>query len=218
MLSTPHIGTMAKLEAVICSNITTPTTAQTTSDWLFKCSRLDRATSPNHTSLMDPKGAGALVGVLRSSRTRNTEDNSKMLRRDWGTDSYDTASSSSASVITASSTAPETCHSKNDPYRPIEKALKNYRVAFQQRASRRENRQANEEPWYDHQTTDVYPSGSSPASSEYGALPLGVNTAKKVTWFDWVCVDEPAHIVTKKVTWSKCVQVYRIENVLDMRA
>lgn len=207
VLSTPHAGTVAKLEAAICRNRTTPNTAKATSDWLFKCSRLDRVASPNPTSLMGPKDESALVGVLRSNRIRKAEDVSNVLRRDWGTDSHDAGSSASAS-----STTPESCHYRNDPCRPIEKALKDYRVAFQQRASRRGDKQAKEVSWYNYQTTDVDFSGSSSACSQYGALPLGVNATKKVTWVDWPCYEETERVVVKKVTWSGWVQVYEIEN------
>ena len=214
VLAAPHPASMAKLESAIRSGL----------DWQYKCSKLDRATPstpipPTPTSLVDPKRAGALVGVLRGER------------KYWRTGRDEAASSTSST----SSTSTVVQNTPKGPYGPISKALDDYREGYRQRQSRRTDKQTlcNNKPPYGCPTTDSgypttdsgYPTtdsgsdGSPSTCTEHCAgcgLPLGVKAAKRVTWVDVLLGDKPERVLTKRVTWSGFVQVFRIENVLDM--
>ena len=215
VFSAPRAGSVERLEAAI-RKVAAPAPG-----WLHKCSNLDKVTSPKPTPQVGQRGASALVGVLRPDRLRTVECEAKTLRRDWGTG--DTSSSSNTDD-TCSSTTSVTDYVPNDPYGPISKALQDYRVAFQQRASHRSSKQTQ----YNKKSDDNYPtthSASSGSSSDCSqdcagcALPLGINnTVKKVvTWVDVPRCDKTGRaVVAKGVTWSRWIQVFQIENVLDM--
>ena len=209
VFSPPRAGNVAKLKYAIGDGAARKTPGAAASDWLYRCSRLDRVTSSEPIPIADQKGAGARVGVLRShSRARTAESESKTLRRDWCTDREDTDHSSdpASSVDTGSSAV--TAYYANNPYGPIEKALSDYRLAYQQRAKRRahEKTENGTEPLYNYPATD---SDAWAASVEDSALPLGISAPKKVTWVDMHHRDKADH-ACKSVRWSHWVEVYHI--------
>ena len=177
------------------------------------------------------------------------ESESKALRRHWSTSSKDflRATTCASSPSRDSGTGSEGCASSSTGspaaagcsylYLPIEKALQEYRRAFQQRTLRRAvdddyecTHKATRSCRFDDPTTNhedpttLYGHSSLPlgidnfkhvACAQRGDY-NGIDASKRVTWANDEVVGTRKRVGhAKSVTWSQWVQVYEIANVLD---